>query len=174
MSHCAWYALQTKSRFEKVAAATLEGKGFKVLLPTYRSWRRSADRVRAVDLPLFRGYLFSCFDPNHRLPILVTPGVVNIVGTGKVPVPIDPLEIEAIRRVCDSGLPMQPSPYMRAGDRIRIEYGSLRGVEGFFVRDQSGSRIIVSVSLLRRSVSVELDRTWVMPSAPDKPVSLAS
>src|SRR6476620_10356495 len=122
-----WYGLRTKSRFEKVAAASLEYKGYKSYLPCYRSRRRWSDRVTEIESPLFPGYVFCRFDRSNRLPILTVPGVVSVIGVGKEPMPIPDHEIEAIETVLRSGLHSQPWPYLPDGQRIRIEKGALTG-----------------------------------------------
>lgn len=158
-----WYALMTKPRHEKVACAGLVGKGYEVMLPTYRTWYRSGGGLRSSDLPLFGGYLFSYFEAQQRLPLLVTPGVLGVLSNGRVPLPLDDREVEAIRQVCVSELPLQPWPYLQTGDRVRIEVGALRGVEGIYARDEKADRLIISITLLRRSVSVKMPREWIRP-----------
>ena len=99
-----WFAIRTRSNFEKVAAIALENKGMNPYLPTYRNRRRWSDRVVVVDTPLFQGYVFCRFDPLNRLPILTTTGVISIVGCGNDPAPIDDKEIDAIDLILRSGL----------------------------------------------------------------------
>jgi len=158
-----WYALHVRSRFEKHVRTQLEKKGYETLLPSYTSVRRWSDRVKSISLPLFPNYLFCRFDINERLPILVTPGVKCIVGAGKSPVAVDPAEIDAIRRVLDSGLPAQPWPFLAEGMRVRVTNGPLENLEGVIVREKGSDRLVVSVHLLMRSVSVEIDRGSVAP-----------
>jgi transcription antitermination factor NusG len=158
-----WYALHVRPRFEKFVQVHLEDKGYEVFLPTYAVNRRSSDRVRSVALPLFPSYLFCRFNVNARLPILITPGVNLIVGAGKYPAAVDSDEILAIRRLTDAGVPSQPWPFLQVGQRVRVESGPLEGLVGIVVRSKSSDRLVVSVSLLMRSVSVEIDRSWVKP-----------
>ena len=163
-----WYALQIQSRLASVASATLRGKGYEEFLPLYRSRRRWSDRVKELEIPLFPGYLFCRFDVSDRLmPILTTPGVIGIVGAGKTPVPVDEEEIEAIRVVLRSGLAAQPWPFLSVGSKVYIEGGPLAGAEGFVTNTEKVYRLIVSVSLLQRSIAVEIDREWVRP-IPDR------
>lgn len=158
-----WYAVRVKSRQERVVAASLEGKGYEQFLPLCRSARPWADRIKALDLPLFPGYVFCRFDVQRRLPILVTPGVVFIVGLGKAPEPIAPHEMEAIQAVARSGLLAQPWPFLQVGQRVRVNYGGLSGIEGVLLKNKNRHKLVLSVTLLQRSVSVEIDRDWVRP-----------
>ena len=156
-----WYALHVRPRFEGSVELQLEGKGYEVFLPTYASRRRWSDRVKTVELPLFPGYVFCRFNIGARLPILVTPGVNSIIGVGKTPVPVDPAEICAIRSVIDSGVASYPCDYIMDGESVRVESGPLEGLVGIVQRSKSSDRLIVSLTLLMRSVSVEIDRSWV-------------
>ena len=161
-----WYALRIQSRLGSLASTTLRGKGYQEFFPLYRSRRRWSDRTKELELPLFPGYSFCQFDVNHRLPILTTPGVIGIVGAGKIPVPVDLEEIEAIRAILRSGLAAQPWPLLRVGSKVYIEGGPLVGLEGIITNTDKVYRLIVSVSLLQRAVAVEIDREWARPIAP--------
>jgi transcription antitermination factor NusG len=110
---------------------------------------------------LFPGYVFCRLDCNNRLPVLTAAGVVGIVGFGKIPAPIEEREIAAIQAVIHSGLAAQPWPFIHQGDRVRVEYGPLRGVEGIVTSVEDRQRLVVSVSLLQRSIAVEMDTAWV-------------
>ncbi len=165
----AWYAIRTRSKFEGLVSASLRGKGYEEFLPLYRSRRSWSDRSKELDSPLFPGYLFCRFHPEDRLlPILTTPGVVLIVGVGRVPVPASDEEIESVRALLRSGVAARPHPFLNAGDRVYLENGPFAGVEGFVVTADKQYRIVVSITLLQRSVSVEVDRAWIRPLA--KPV----
>jgi transcription antitermination factor NusG len=159
-----WFALSAKRNHEKCVAEMLRGKGYEEFVPTYRIRRRWSDRYKELELPLFPGYVFCRFDPARRLPILTTPGVVLIVGNGRVPVPVEDAEIEALRAVVASNLRVEPWPYLRVGERVVIESGSLAGLEGILQEVRKSCRIVVSVELLQRSVAVEVDRCRVRPA----------
>ena len=158
-----WYALRIQSRLSGLASVTLRGKGYEEFCPLYRALRRWSDRVKQVELPLFPGYLFCRFDVNDRLPILTAPGVIGIVGAGKLPIPVDIEEIEAVRAILRSGLAAQPWPLLGVGSKVYIERGPLAGLEGILTNTDKVYRLAVSVSLLQRSVAVEIDREWARP-----------
>jgi transcription antitermination factor NusG len=151
-----WYGIRTRSNQENVAAIVLKGKGYDPYLPLYRVPRRSEVRGES-ERPLFPGYIFCRFDVKKRLPILMTSGVVSVLGVGREPEPIPDAEIEAIKTVLRSGLLAEPCPYLREGQRVRINHGSLHGVEGILVKKKSQFRVVVSVTMLQRSISVEID-----------------
>jgi transcription antitermination factor NusG len=149
-----WYAVQVRTRWESSTAVQLSGKGYKILLPTYKARKRSSGRLKEMIAPLFPGYLFCQFDVQKRLPILVTPGVIAVVGRGRVPLPVDDGEIAAIQTVVTSGLRAEPWPYLEIGQKIRLESHALEGLEGILINFKGNQRIVVSVSLLRRSVAL--------------------
>ena len=161
-----WFALQVRTRWEGSTAVLLSGKGYETFLPTYKTRKRWKGRVREVDSALFPGYVFCHFDVQKRLPILVTPGVISVVGQGRIPLPVDDGEMAAIQTVVSSGLRAEPWPYLELGQRIRIEQDVLQGLEGILVNFKGNHRIVVSVSLLRRSVALEIDRSCVKPVGP--------
>ena len=156
-----WFAVQVRARWERSTASILGGKGYQTLLPTYACRQRRDGRETIA--PLFPGYVFCRFHGQKRLPILITPGVIALVGRGRIPVPVEPSEINAIQAMVSSGLPLNPWPYLEVGQRVRIEDHALRGLEGILIGFKGGHRIVVSVSLLQRSVSLEIDRALVSP-----------
>ena len=146
----------------------LSGKNYQTFLPTFKVKKRWNGRLREIDAPLFPGYVFCQFDAQNRLPILITPGVIAVVGRGRVPLPVDDAEISAIQTVVASGLRAEPWPYLELGQRVRIENDSLQGLEGLLINFKGNQRIVVSVSLLRRSVALEIDRSCVRPVGSDR------
>lgn len=163
-----WFALRVKTRWETSTAMLLSGKGYQTLLPTYKTKKHWKGGLREVNTPLFAGYVFCQFDPQKRLPILVTPGVMAVVGRGRVPVPVDEDEIAAIQTVVSSGFRAEPWPYLELGQKIRIQSDALMGLEGILINFKGNHRIVVSVSLLRRSVALEIDRSCVGPVGADR------
>lgn len=159
----AWYAVRVRSNFERVTAESLRSKGYTEFCPFYRSKRRWSDRTKTIEQALFPGYVFCRFDPDRRLPILQTPGVVSVVGFGNQFVPVDEAEIDAIQHAAHSGAEVSPWPYLRAGQRVRIRGGALHGLEGLLLEFKNEVRLVVSVTLLQRSVAVEIDRAEVEP-----------
>jgi transcription antitermination factor NusG len=158
-----WHAIRVRSRFEQTTSSLLRDKGFEQFLPLYRSRRRWSDRLKELDLPLFPGYVFCRFDPSSPLRVLTTPGVVHIVSAGRAPVPVDKHEISALQDMCCSGLPLQPWPYLDVGRRVSVERGPLAGTEGAIIEMKGRYRLVVSISMLQRSVAAEIDRDWIRP-----------
>jgi transcription antitermination factor NusG len=156
-----WYALAVKPQHEFRVFQGLkdlpEVEGF---LPSYKDKRIWSDRVKILDAPLFPGYVFARFEyPSRRVPVLRIAGVRSIIGFGSSPSPLAEDEIGTIRTLVNSTFPVRPWPFLREGQRVRVEHGPLRGVEGIILEQKDEWRMVVSVELLQRSVSVLLDRS---------------
>jgi len=158
-----WYAITVKPRFEKAVAAALLRKGYDQFLPLYAAQRAWSDRVKTVELPLFTSYVFLRLDILKRLPVLKTPGVLSFVSLGSEPTPLESGEIESIRNLLRTGLPVGPWPYIREGQQVEVDRGALKGLRGILLQVKNQQRLVISLHLLQRSVAVELDRDSVRP-----------
>jgi len=156
-----WFALHVRTRYEQRVVSHLEGNGYDLFLPHHICRRRWSDRIKKVATPLFPGYVFCRFDPQDRLPILKAPGVIQIAGYNRAPVPVEESEIAAIQALMASDLPNQPWPFLEVGDRVHIEAGPLRGHEGTLVEFKGNHRLVLSITLLHRAVAVEIDSAFV-------------
>lgn len=156
-----WYALYTRHQHEKCVHQVLTGKGIESFLPLYTTAHQWKDRVKRVSLPLFPCYVFVRGPLVHWLPVLSTPGVHSVVGCGGQPASISSLEIESIRTVIESPLSVEPHPFLKCGDRVRVTVGPLRGLEGLLVRKKNWCKLLLSIDMLQRSVAVEVDAATV-------------
>jgi transcription termination/antitermination protein NusG len=154
----AWFALRVKSNREWVTAHGLAGMGYDVFLPQIA--QNAAASSKRSNRVLFPGYLFCRFDVNNRLPILMLPGIVHVVGSGKTPIPVDEGELESLKILVKAGLRLEREIDVAVGQPIRIEQGPLRGARGIVVGARN-QRLVVSISLLQRAVSVELPLEWI-------------
>jgi len=166
-----WYALYTRHQHEKVVAQTLAGKGFEVFLPLYSAVHRWQDRNKQLSLPLFPGYVFLRTRPDRRTGALTTPGVHYFVPNADRPVPIAPAEIESVRRLTERGRRVEPHPFLRNGDWVRVKAGPLEGLEGIILRWKGVFRLVLSIELLQQAVAVEIDASGVESARrfPNKP-----
>lgn len=166
-----WFAVQVRSRSEYLIAQVLHNKGFEEFVPRYKAKSQWSDRTVAVELPLFPGYIFCRLDPAARLPILITEGVIRIVGVGKAPSPIADSEIEAVRLAVSSGFPVQPHSYLAIGSRILIKEGPLAGVEGILT-GQKNRYFVVSIELIHCSISVDVQAAALTAISPVQPMRM--
>jgi transcription antitermination factor NusG len=158
-----WFGISTRSNYERAVAKSLEGRQLQYFLPLYKCEVNRSSRGSQKEKVLFPGYLFCRFDKTARLPILMTPGVARIVSVGSEPAPIEAHEIEAIRSILKAGVAVEPCPYLQEGQRVVITKGPLKEMTGMLLRKKSEVRVIASISLLQRSVSVEVDSSWLSP-----------
>jgi transcription antitermination factor NusG len=159
----AWWALYTRHQHEKTVAEMLSAKGFEVFLPLYDSVRRWNDRKKLITLPLFPCYVFVRGGLNRRLQVVTTPGVHMILSRGEHVATIPEDEIQAIRKTVTGSFRVEPHPFLKCGERVRVTRGSLEGVEGVLVRKKNMFRLVLSVDMLAQSVAVEIDAADVQP-----------
>ena len=154
-----WFALKVRTRSETLAASLLRTRGYDPFCPVYIERRRYCDRMKNVENPVFPGYVFCRFDPLRKVPVISSPGVEYVLSFSGTPSEIPEQEITNIRRTVEAGA--RPTDYLKAGKRVRVEYGSLSGVEGVLIRDGAKHRLVVSVELLQRAVSLHIDQDQI-------------
>ena len=160
-----WYAISVKHQHERQTLAVLAAKGLETLAPHYRATRRWSDRVKVLDLPLFPGYVFCRFPFRERVGVLNAPGIVKIVGFAGLPAPVEDREITAIQAVVGSNLQLDPWPFLKPGDRVVVQRGPLKGLEGTLLKERGRVRLVIGVELLQRAIAVALDPDMVVPAA---------
>ncbi len=168
-----WHALFTRHQHEKFVASSLSSKGHEVYLPLYRSVHRWKDRVKELWLPLLSCYVFIQGGMDRRLQIVSTPGILQIVGWAGRPAIVPIEQLDAIRRMIESSLGVEPHPFLNCGDRVRVIKGPLVGLEGILARMKGSVRLVVSMEMLGRSASVEIDRWDVQRIGPFRPPVLS-
>jgi transcription antitermination factor NusG len=158
-----WSVLYTRHQHEKTVADMLSTKGFEVFLPLYESTRRWKDRSKTLSLPLFPCYVFVRGGLSRRLQILTTPGVHMILFHGEQVAMVPEAEISAIRKAVEGPFRVEPHPFLKCGERVRVTRGSMEGVEGVLVRKKNLYRLVLSVEMMAQSVAVEIDAADVEP-----------
>lgn len=159
-----WYAVYVKPQFETAVCRRLRERRYDTFLPLYRSRRVWSDRIKDLNLPLFPGYIFSRFNARDPWDVLNSPGVVYVVSAGREYAPVDNGEIASLQALCACGLPVEPWPYLGVGRKVVVERGPLAGAEGVVIELKNKTRIVVSISMLQRSVAAEIDREWIRPA----------
>lgn len=156
-----WFALYTRSRHEKLVHQELQKKGIETFLPLRKITRHWSDRVKKVETPLFSGYLFVHTSLDNRFDILNTRGSVRFVSFNSLPVPVSEKELAAVRCFLEEKISVDPFPYLSEGDRVYVRSGPMKGVEGFIVRKDRHTRLVISLDLLMQSISVAIDEALV-------------
>jgi transcription termination/antitermination protein NusG len=157
-----WFALQTKPKSEKKIGRLLREKGYECLTPMYRLKRKWSDRTVEIDFPLFPGYIFCRFGQTVLGKAISTKGVIRVVGFGGEPAEVATEEIEALQLLAQSDLLREPWKYLPSGTPVLVKTGPLAGVQGIICSDGNKSQLIISVTLLQRSVAVELGEDTVI------------
>ena len=152
-----WYALYTRSRHEKLVARLLDERGIESFLPVCDVLSKWKDRRKWVQKPLFPGYLFARLADGDFAEVGEVRGVVHVVGSGAGPIPVPTQQVEAVRQMVEKPVPISPHPYMKAGEKVLVKAGPLAGLQGFVTRQKNVCRLVISVDLLGRSVSAEID-----------------
>ena len=156
LSDSSWYALYTRHQHEKMVDQVLTNKGFDTFLPLYATTHNWKDRTKALTLPLFPCYVFLKGGIERRLQILTTPGIYGLVSSAGQPAAIPDMEIEAIRRVVESGARVEAHPFLKCGTWVRVKSGPLAGIEGIFVRKKNITRLVLSVEILGTAAAIEV------------------
>jgi transcription antitermination factor NusG len=159
----AWYAVSVRPRHEKVVTRHLEHRGLNCFLPLYRSVRRWKDRRKELEMALFPGYVFVSLTGRDRSGVLRAPGVLRFVTFQGQPAAVPDAEIRAMESSMCAGLRPQPHPYLRQGRKVRVKSGPLVDAEGIMIRRKEGFRLVLSIELIMRSVTLEVDEADVEP-----------
>ena len=163
MTSARWYAVTTQPRHEKVVAQHLESKSVEHFLPLITIESRWKDRRVRIEQPIFPGYIFTRIDPKDRHHVFSVPSVVRMLSFGGTPAVIEDSEIEAVRLCLTHSTKPEPYPFPETGEFVRVKSGALRGLEGIVVRQKNQCRIVVSISLIHKSVATEIDGHLLEP-----------
>jgi len=158
-----WFALWTRCRHEPLVCRELESRGVEVFLPTVPRWSTWKDRRRKIYWPLFPGYCFARFNPSAKFSVLNCTGVAGIVSVSGTPATVSDDEIDAVRRIVASSLEFDAYPNIPTGTRVEIIRGPLKGVVGRLTRVGSRTSFLVTVELINRSVSVQIEAADISP-----------
>ncbi len=163
MDRACWYAIRTRSRHEKLVNQQLTSRGIEAFLPLVQRRQRWKDRLKNVSFPLFPGYCFARFPHQERLAVLTAVGAVEILGINGHSIPIPDHEIEGVRKLIASSLPLDPHPCLTAGMPVEVIRGPLTGVRGVLIRKGKHARLVVGIHLIQQAASVELDAEDIQP-----------
>jgi transcription antitermination factor NusG len=159
-----WVAVQVKTGHESMVAQYFNFNGTEHFLPYSRAVHQWSDRKKMIQKPLFPGYLFCLYNDIRRAGIVKTPSVIRVIGFGMTPEAVDSRELEAIRRVATSELECRATDLLSEGDPVTIHSGPLKGLQGLVVEVRGPKcRFVVSVTILSRSVAVEVDSSSIYP-----------
>ncbi len=153
----AWYAIQTRVRYERKVSRSLEQKGIDVFIPLIEEVHRWSDRDKAIKSPLFPGYAFARVEisPAVKKAVLLTEGVINFVGCSGFIHPVPSKQIEDLQHLLSQNARCALSPFLSAGKRVRVRGGCLNGVEGI-VECSDAKHLTISIEMIQRSIAVDI------------------
>jgi len=164
VSELYWYAIYVRSRHEFQVRERLTKTGIDVFLPVVERLNRWKDRKKIVTFPLFPGYIFVHIKKNYdnMLDILKMQGVVRFLGlVPSEPEPVPDEQVIALKRLVESKEALDPYPYLKEGQRVRIKKGPLAGVEGILTERTGHHILVLSVDILQQGVSIKIDASEV-------------
>lgn len=157
-----WYAVYTKSRNEKKAAADLEEKGIEVYLPLLKTLKQWSDRKKWVEEPLFRSYLFVRIYDKNYLDVLQTDGIVRFIMFRQERIPVPDAQIEAVKaylndeeRISTTETNYQP------GDLVEIIRGPMRGLPGTLVEVKGKQRVLVEIESIGQRLMINVPKSML-------------
>jgi len=151
-----WFAAYTRANHEGRVAHELTQRGVENYLAQYQSRRIWKDRQVLLSMPLFPGYVFVHLSLQHKLRVLQVPGVACLVSFGGRPAALPAAEFERIRALLNRESGVTPHPYLATGRRVRVSSGPFAGLEGIVIRRKNRHRLVISLEIIERSISVEL------------------
>jgi transcription antitermination factor NusG len=174
LAHCpderAWFAVHTRTRFEKKVAEQLQEKRIEMFLPLFSVNHKWNDRQQIVREPLFPGYVFVRIPVvlDTRIAVLRTIGVKNFVGCRGVGTPLPTAEIQAIKTMLEHRVPFLLYPYMNVGQRVRICSGCFEGIEGILTAINGDDSLVISIELIQRAIAVRITGYQIEPAGPSR------
>jgi len=156
-----WYALYVRRHYEWLACKALNHLQIESFLPTYRLQARRCSVVANLDKPLFPNYVFCKTDLQTGPKLYTVPGLLGIVGNGRIPIPVRSEEIDSLRLLVASNVAVSPCGYMHPGDEVHINRGPLKGLRRTYIETRETGHLIVSLPLLQRSIRVRLEAHWI-------------
>ena len=154
----AWYAIQTRYRFERKVTKQLHGRGWQTFLPQLNTVHRWSDRQKRVESPLFPGYTFVRLDPSSlaKKQFLKNEGVIGLISFGGTPFPVPDRQIDDLQRLLSQDMPCSLHPFLQVGKRVRIRGGCLDGLEG--ILEETGHKnLVISIDSIHRAVAIRIE-----------------
>ena len=155
MSRNPWHVLHVLSNHEKRVAHHLAARSVEHYLPLYPERVKWTDRTVVTERPLFSGYVFARINPHSRFSVISTPGVLRILGDEERNMVSDE-ELAKIREGLTRGLSLRPYPDFAVGTSVRVRNGVFAGVEGIVTELRKQCSVIIALSTVRQSFSLEV------------------
>jgi transcriptional antiterminator RfaH len=157
-----WYAVYTRSNFEKRIRNWLSATSIEAYLPLKTELRQWSDRKKSVEEPLIKSYVFVKIAPKDYLSVLSTPGVVKFISFAEKPVVIPECQINTIRRLLADGDDLEISAEVfEPGDPIEVISGKLMGLTGELIEVKGRKKVVIRIDQLERSLLVNISSKYL-------------
>ncbi len=157
-----WFAVYTMSKCEKAVARRLQQKGIEAYLPLQQVTRYYTRKVKRVELPLIRGYVFTHINKGEYIGVLDTPDIVNFVKFDKQLVAIPEAEMEILRRVAGDQLETSVSPLsIEIGDEVEIIGGQMTGIRGKLIARENKRELVLELTSIGIALRVSVPEAWI-------------
>lgn len=161
-----WYALYVHSRAEKKVYERLLEMGLEAYLPLITRMKKWSDRMKKVEEPLFKSYLFVRSDPKWYFEILSIPNVTKFVSFERKAVIVPENQIKAVMKYCNDYKEDDEeasNTEFHEGQLVRITSGELTGLTGRLAQINNKRRLIVYIESVGHYIPVNISRTKVEP-----------
>lgn len=162
-SSASWWCLSTVARAEKAVARLLFAQQVPYYCPIiFKRFRSPGGRLRRSYVPLFPGYIFVCGDEAQRTAALKT----NKISRSQLVSDRARLlqDLRAIQRAIETGVPLTPESRIVAGDQVRVRSGPFAGYEGYVLRREGKTRLLLAIKFIEQGVSMEIDEAMLEKS----------
>lgn len=152
-----WYALYTRSRYEKKVDKLLNEKGITSYLPLNEVYHRWSDRYKKVLLPLFSCYVFVFIALRDRFKVLQTDGAIQLVTFNGKPATIPEDQINIIKRILVEKLNIDHANSFAPGKQVKVIKGPLKGFNGTLIHRNNKNRLVIAIDGIKQALSIEID-----------------
>lgn len=159
-----WYAIYTRSRYEKKVSMELEERGLEHFLPLVPQLRYWKDRKKIVNMPIFPGYVFVNINISEKIRVLRANGVVRFIEFNGSPSPIPDAQIEDVRQLLKYPDRVETASYFNCGDPVEITAGPFSGIRGKIIHSRGKQRLLIGIEIIHQAISVEIDSAWLKHS----------
>lgn len=156
-----WMAVYTKSRHEKIVRDKLEEKGMEVFLPCLKKKQKWSDRIKWVEFPLFRGYVFVKTEFKNSLYVLETDGVHHIIKFSGRIAAIPEEQIMAVKLMIEGGYVGHSTDYFVIGNEVKVETGPMKGVRGIVARIDNEDKLVIKIDAIQHAIALHIERQFL-------------
>ena len=152
-----WYALYTRSRWEKRIYADLQQQGIESYIPLQKILKQWSDRKKWVEEPLLRSYVFVRIYRKDYMEPLKTDGVVTFVKTAGEMSPVQDEEIKILKIISGSGEEVTiTTDDFKEGDPVEVISGRMRGLYGTLIQSRGKHQVMIRIESINQNLVINI------------------